>query len=195
MTTARIPTTDVTGPLGFVVRRFSRKLLGRVPESVGVMWNNRRVLMDMSTAGRKAQSWDLLDPDLKSFAHMAAVGFVGCSACLDFGYFHAHDEGLDVARASQVPRWRESSAFGSLERDVMEYAEAMSATPPRVTDDLSARLLDQLGPAALIELTAWIGFANMAARTNIALGIGSEGFSDACAIPLAEPSPRLASTA
>ncbi len=37
---------------------------------------------------------------------------------------------------------------------MLEYAEAMSQTPPAVTDELSARLLDALGPAALIELTA-----------------------------------------
>ena len=36
----------------------------------------------------------------------------------------------------------------------MEYAEAMSQTPPTVTDELSARLLDQLGAPALVELTA-----------------------------------------
>ena len=35
----------------------------------------------------------------------------------------------------------------------MEYAEAMSQTPPTVTDGLAARLLEQLG-AALVELTA-----------------------------------------
>ncbi|HEX7195623.1 MAG TPA: carboxymuconolactone decarboxylase family protein [Candidatus Limnocylindria bacterium] len=193
--TPRIPPTEITGPYGYLVKWFSKKMLGEVPDSVGVMWNNRRVLMDMSMAGRKAQRWDRVDADLKSFAHMAAVAYVGCSACLDFGYFQAHNEGLDVARASEVPRWRESSVFTSLERDVMEYAEAMSDTPPRVGDDLSARLLDQLGPAALIELTAWIGFANMAARSNIALGIESEGFSEVCAIPLAEPSAGYATTA
>ena len=59
-----------------------------------------------------------------------------------------------MAKAREVPRWRESDVFTPLERDVMEYAEAMSQTPPTVTDELSARLLDQLGAAALVELTA-----------------------------------------
>ena len=43
----------------------------------------------------------------------------------------------------------------------MEYAEAMTQTPPTVTDELSARLLDQLGAAALVELTAFVALANM----------------------------------
>jgi alkylhydroperoxidase family enzyme len=84
-----------------------------------------------------------------------------------------------------VPRWRESDVFTPLERDVLEYAEAMTNTPPTVTDDLSARLLDRLGPAALVELTAYIAFANLATRSNVALGVESQGLSAACAIPLA----------
>ena len=75
--------------------------------------------------------------------------------------------------------------FSPLERDVLEYAEAMTNTPPTVTDELSARLLDRLGPAAMIELTAVIAFSNFATRNNVALGIESQGFSAACEIPLA----------
>ena len=92
---------------------------------------------------------------------MAAAALVGCSFCLDFGYFQAHNEGLDEAKAREVPRWRESDVFTPLERDVMEYAEAMSQTPPTVTDELSARLLDQLGAPALVELTAMVAIANL----------------------------------
>src|SRR3546814_11603470 len=79
--------------------------------------------------------------------------------------------------------WRESSVFTPLARDVMEYAEAMSQTPPAVTDEMSAGLLEQLGASALIELTAMIGYANLAARTNTALGIESEGLSRVCKLP------------
>jgi len=85
-----------------------------------------------------------------------------------------------------VPRWRESDVFTPLERDVLEYAEAMTSTPPIVTDELSASLLERLGPAALVELTVFIGFANLATRVNTAHGITSQGYSDACEIPLAK---------
>jgi alkylhydroperoxidase family enzyme len=65
----------------------------------------------------------------------------------------------------------------------MEYAEAMSQTPPTVTDELSARLLGQLGAAAMVELTFWIAMANQAARMNIALGVEAEGMSATCGLP------------
>lgn len=185
MSNTRVPKAEITGLYGYAMKRFSRKMLGDVPEPAEVMWHNRPVLTTMMKLGQKAQKWDQLDPNLKSFAHMAVAAQIGCSWCLDFGYFHAHNEGLDEAKASQVPRWRESTVFTPLERDVMEFAEAMSDTPPHVTDELSNRLLEQLGAAALVELVAWVGFANMTTRSNTTLGIESQEFSKACALPLA----------
>jgi len=184
----RIPKAELTGVYGAIVKRMSRKMLGDVADPVAVVWHNKKVLNFSFAIGRKAQKWHECDENLKSFAHMAVAGLVGCSFCLDLGYFQAANEGLDVAKAREVPRWRESHVFTALERDVMEYAEAMSLTPPTVTDELSGRLLDALGPAALVELTAFIGLANLYTRTNVALGIESQGFSAACDLkPLAIP--------
>ena len=184
----RVPPAEITGLYGAVLKRSTRRMFGDVPEALGVMWHNRPVLNAGFAAARKAQKWNECDQDLKSYAHMAAVGFVGCSFCLDLGYFQAHNDGLDVVKAREVPRWRESDVFTPLERDVMEYAEAMSQTPLTVTDELSARLLEQLGAPALVELTAWIAMANQAARGNIALGIEAQGFAASCGLaPLAQP--------
>jgi len=182
----RIPKTELTGIYGALVKRMSRKMFGDVPEPVGVMWNNRKVLNFSFGVGRKAQKWNQCDENLKSFAHMATASLIGCSFCLDLGYFFAHNEGLDVDKAREVPRWRMSDVFTPLERDAMEYAEAMTQTPPTVTDELSARLLKGLGAAALVELTAFIALANFMARSNVAMGIESQEFSAACDLkPLA----------
>jgi alkylhydroperoxidase family enzyme len=186
----RIPKAELTGIYGAIVKRVCRKMLGDVPEPVEVAWHNRKVLNFSLSLGRKLQKWNQCDESLKSFAHMAVASLVGCSFCLDVGYFHAHSEGLDVTKAREVPRWRESDVFTPLERDVMEYAEAMTQTPPTVTDELSARLLKALGPAALVELTTFIGLANFMTRSNTAFGIESQEFSAACDLkPLALPSP------
>jgi AhpD family alkylhydroperoxidase len=189
----RIPKAEVTGLYGYVLKRFSKKMFGDVPEPAEVMWHNRKVLKSSMAIGRKLQTWDALDASLKSFAHMAVAALVGCTWCLDLNYFAAHNEGLDEAKASEVPRWRESPAFTSLERDVMEYAEAMSQTPPRVTDELSARLLERLGAPAMVELTAVVAFANMSTRNNTALGIEAQGFSKVCKLPLAQRPVRQVS--
>lgn len=196
MSDTRIPYAEITGPYGAVAKWFTKRKLGVVPEPLGVMWHNRPVLKDYFAFGGKAAKWSECDPSLKSFAHMAVASQVGCSFCLDLGYFQAHDEKLDLEKAREVPRWRESDVFTPLERDVMEYAEAMSLTPPTVTDELSARLLKELGAPALVELTAYAALANLMARTNVALGIEAQGFAAACDLkPLAMPSGALSSAA
>ena len=167
------------------------KQLGAVPEPVEVTYNNLKVAMSSQELSAGVATWDAADASLKTFAHMAVAAQVGCSWCLDVNYFLAQNHNLDLAKASQVPRWREAEVFTPLERDVLEYAEAMTNTPPTVTDELSARLLDQLGPAAMVELTVCIAFANMSTRGNTALGITSQGFSDACEIPLAKRVERV----
>jgi AhpD family alkylhydroperoxidase len=186
--TTRVPATEITGVYGALVKTFAGRMFGRVPESIGVLWHHVPALKASMTYGQKLQKWHECDESLKSFAHMAVAAYLGCSWCLDFNYFQARNSGLDMDKAREVPRWRDSEVFTSLERQVMDYAERMSQTPPAVDDRLAAELLDQLGPAGLLELTAVIGFANMTTRSNIALGIESEGFADACGLaPLAQP--------
>lgn len=191
MTTTRIPPAEITGIKGLMIKRFAQKMLGQVPTSIGVYWHNQKVLMAMSGLGPKVKKWNACDEQLKSFAHMAVASSVGCSWCLDFNYFEAHNKKLDLDKARDIPRWRDSEKFTPLERAALEYAEAMSQTEPTVTDELVADLLDQLGPAALVELTAVIAFANFTTRANVALGIESDGFAAACGLkPLADPYPH-----
>jgi len=193
---ARVPKTRITGIYGGLLKVAMRKMLGQVPESAEVIGHNTRVFKDLMGFGRKAEKWDRIDPNLASFASMAAASQIGCSFCLDLGYFMSHNKGLDEAKAREVPRWRESYVFTPLERRVMEYAEAMSQTPLAVTDKMSAALLEELGPPALLELTARIGGMNLTARTNIALGIRSHEFSAACGLqPLETPPGKAASSA
>jgi alkylhydroperoxidase family enzyme len=188
--TTRIPAAEITGFKGALIKRFAKKTLGQVPSSLGVYWHNQKVLMGMAALGSKVQKWDACDEQLKSFAHMAVAAQVGCSWCLDFNYFQAHNLDLDLDKAREVPRWRESDVFSPLERDVLAYAEAMTTTEPTVTDDMVASLRDRLGDAALVELTAVIAFANFTTRPNVALGIESDGFAAACGLtPLARPTP------
>ncbi len=188
--TLRIPKAELAPEL----REGMIRQLGAVPEPIEVLWNNPQVAEANQEFSGRVGAWDAADASLKTFAHMAVAAQVGCTWCLDINYFQALHQNLDLAKASQVPRWRSSDVFTPLERDVLEYAEAMTSTPPTVSDELSKRLLEQLGAAALVELTVFIGFANMATRCNTAHGITSQGFSDACEIPLAAPSEN-ASTA
>ena len=148
---ARIPQADLSDIRDTIVEQF-----GLVPKPLETTWHHPAASQAAMEFGGKVASWDVVAEDLKSFAHIAVAGMIGCAWCLDYSYFHAMNEGLDMAKASQVPRWRETDVFTPLERDVLEYAEAMTSTPPTVTDALSARLLDQLvGASEGLEVT-WI---------------------------------------
>jgi alkylhydroperoxidase family enzyme len=194
-TQTRIPPAEISGVYGALVKVAAKKMIGRVPDSIGVLWNHPRIMKDSMSIGRKAEGWHELAPDLASYAGMASAATVGCSFCLDFNYFMAHNAGLDEAKVREVPRWREATVFSPLERRVMEYAEAASQTPPAVTDELSDELLAELGPAAMIELAARVAFMNMTARMNVALGIHSEQFADSCGLPPLATRPAVSGAA
>lgn len=190
---ARVPATEVTGVYGAIIKVAVRRMVGKVPDSIGVMWQHPRVFKDLMGVGRRSEKWGALDPQLAAFARMAAAARIGCDACLDVNYFLAHHRGVDETKAREVPRWHDSEVFTPQERRVMAYAEAMSLTPPAVTDEQSAELLAELGPAGLVELTAAVGLMNLNARTNVTLGIHADGFAEACGLqplaPRAVPSP------
>lgn len=183
----RVPKAEPSGLIESIEEQF-----GIVPEPLEVTMHNPKVAEAAMELGVRSKEWDAADPSLKSFAHMAVAAQVGCGWCLDYGYFEAQNENLDMAKASQVPRWRESDVFTPLERDVLGYAEAMTDTPTTVSDELSARLLAELGPAALVELTVYIALSNLSTRCNTALGVESQEFSAECPIPLAAPPERAA---
>ena len=73
---------------------------------------------------------------------------------------------------------------------MLGYAEAMSSTPPIVTDEMSASLLEQLGAPALVELTGFISLANLYARNNVALGVESDGLAAACGLKPMQAQPN-----
>lgn len=129
------------------VSHIAEQVSGRtVPEPVEMTYNNPKVAMSSQEFSAKVARWDAVDARLKTFAHLAVAAQVGCSWYLDVNYFLAQNQNLELAKAGQVPRWRESEVFTPLERDVLEYAKAMTNTPTTVTDELSASLLERLGP-------------------------------------------------
>lgn len=178
--TLRVPKAEIDGGVEPIIERF-----GKLPAPVEASWHSPDVAMATFELGGRAAAWDSVDESLKTFAHMAVSALVGCGWCLDIGYFMAQNQALDLDKASQVPRWREADVFNSLERRVMDYAEAMTTTPPTVTDEMAEGLLEEIGPKALVELTGYIAFANLATRSNVALGVEAEGFSADCEVPLA----------
>jgi hypothetical protein len=74
--------------------------------------------------------------------------------------------------------FRESAAFSSVVKLVLEYAAEMTRTPAVIPDHLFGTLREHFDEAQLVELTAAIAWENHRARFNHALSMGYGGFSE-----------------
>ena len=83
-----------------------------------------------------------------------------------------------------VPRHRDSAAFSDLEKRVLDYAEALTRTPAEASDEMVERLLSDLSPEQLVELTGVIAWENFRARFNRGFDVGAQGFSEGAVCPL-----------
>jgi uncharacterized peroxidase-related enzyme len=118
---------------------------------------------------------------LRSLVAVRVSQLTGCAFCIDLNASLLAAHGADEAKLAALNQWVESPQFTPPERAALAYAEAMTATPPTVDDTLFAALRQHFSPAAIVELTAVIGFQNMSARFNTALQAEAHGF---CAMPL-----------
>lgn len=180
---ARVPLVPVPGLLGRLVGAYSRRRFGRLLDPALAMGHHRQVLIADSLFERRVEEFNRLDPGLKVLAVMATALRVECAWCVDFGDFAAAHQGLDLDKVRAVPGWRGSTVFTPLERRVLEFAEAATATPPQVSDELAESLRADIGNAGLVELGFMVAIENLRSRFNSALGLASQGFSSDCRVP------------
>jgi alkylhydroperoxidase family enzyme len=84
--------------------------------------------------------------------------------------------GLSQAQLRDLGQFESSAEFSDVEKKVLRYAEAMTATPVRVPDELFDDLRKHFDNPQLVELTSAIAWENYRARFDHAFGIESEGF-------------------
>jgi alkylhydroperoxidase family enzyme len=180
---ARISLDPPRSLLVRMVAAYSKRQYGKVLEPALAMGHNTKVLVPYLRFEQKVAKWHALDEGLKHIAQMVVSARIGCEWCMDFGYWASQELGMSPDKAGKVPAWREHrGVFSELELLVLEYAELMTATPPAVTDELSARLQKELGERAFVELTMMVALENLRSRVNSAFGLTGQGFSDQCEI-------------
>jgi len=181
--TARVPLQHPRSVLAGLLNFWTRKQYGQEMEPMLAMLHNRRVTISVARFEMGVAKWSKLGDNLTELVSLAVASQIGCSWCMDFGYYVSRTNGMPVAKLEQVSHWRTSDVYTPLERKVLEYAEAMTATPPEVTDEMVAGLRDDLDEAQLVELTEIISVENLRSRTNSALGLTSQGFKAQCDLP------------
>ena len=176
--TTRIPQSRDHRPLRRRGEDVQQEDVRHVPESLGVMWHNPAGAQGSHGARPEVRrSGTACDENLKSFAHMAVASPRSAARwCLDLGYFHGAQRGPRRGQGARDPalagvrRVHPAGAGGPGVRRGDEQ------TPPTVTDEMSARLLDQLGAAGAGRADR----RGSRSRTcppgrNVALGIESAG--------------------
>ena len=84
--------------------------------------------------------------------------------------------GASEAKIAEVTDAATSQLFGASEKAALEYAEAMTFTDRKVTDQLFARVRAHFTEAQIVELTAAVALENFRSKFNVALGIEAQGF-------------------
>ena len=174
---------DKSGPVESLMGWLCRRVYGRILDPLKVGFHHRRVLISTLGIEYAASRWKKLPEHFRALAVMASAQEIGCSWCVDFGYWESYHQGVDPEKLRQVPKWRTSEVYTPLERAVIGYAVAATQTPPTVSDEMVADLRQELDDAQIVELTAWVALENFRSRTNASMGLVGQGFKAECEIP------------
>jgi uncharacterized peroxidase-related enzyme len=162
-----------------IAARVARRQYGRVPQPLLVTarspWLQRGYLA-FELGLMRARS---VDEGLKDLAATRVAQLAHCPFCIAIGSAKLRAAGVDEAKIAALaddPDEDAGRVYTELERVVLEYASAMTATPAGVDDELVQRLRDHLSEEQVVELTGLIAFENYRARFNHALGIGPEEY-------------------
>ncbi|MBF6241262.1 Arsenate reductase and related proteins, glutaredoxin family [Nocardia otitidiscaviarum] len=189
MGSTRIPTVtpQQAGLLTRIAYRYSKRRFGEVPEPFAVLANHPKLMRAAGvheTMVEKASTQ--LPAAVREIAVFRVASTVGCSWCVDFGTMLMKHSDLDIDKLQHIDEFATSPHYSADERAAIAYADAMTATPPTVTDEQVTDLKRRFGTAGVMELTYQIALENSRSRTYHALGITDQGFSrDACRVPWA----------
>jgi AhpD family alkylhydroperoxidase len=128
-----------------------------------------------------------LDPVLRSLVTVRVSQVNWCRFCIDVNSATLAARAGSMAKVEALEAWRDSDLFDAREKVALEYAEAMSDSNQKVTDQLVERLRGFFDEAGIVELTGLIAFQNLSSKFNSALDVPAQGF---CRLP---PEPRAGS--
>ena len=84
--------------------------------------------------------------------------------------------GASEDKIRQIEAWANSPHYVERERVALEFAESMTITGRRVTDELFGRVRKHYSEDEIVELAAAVALENFRSKFNVALGIEAQGF-------------------
>jgi alkylhydroperoxidase family enzyme len=176
--------TEPKGIIPQLAKTYSIRRFGQMVEPTQAASHHAGVLVAMGALETAVdKGWRKLDPTLRWLAIQRTGMLIGCSWCIDYGYYEGMNTGIDRDKVRSIADWREHPMYDERERVVLEYAEGATLAPAEVSDDLAARLHLHLDDAEIVELAAWVALENFRSRFNAGLGLHSQGFAERCELP------------
>ena len=154
-----------------------KKTVGRVSTAVKVMAHRPAIAWFSNLLGLTIEKSGKVERRIHFLVQLRAAQIVECPFCIDILPALGKKSGvLTDAEIGAVSHYFDSDLFSLREKVALEYAEAMSKTPVKVSDEMFSRLKNYIDEKQIVELTASIAFENYRARFNHALGVESDNF-------------------
>jgi alkylhydroperoxidase family enzyme len=159
-----------------LVRKFARKRLGKDIAPLETIATHPDVLIPYAKFSQAMEKTNLIPAKLKVLGQIRAAKLVECPFWIDINSAGGRRAGLSDDQIRNLNWYTESDLFSADEKLVLELADAITATPAKVTQELCERLQQRFSTPQLVELAAAIAWENYRARSNRVFGFGSEGF-------------------
>ncbi|WP_330981965.1 MULTISPECIES: carboxymuconolactone decarboxylase family protein [Enterobacterales] len=116
-----------------------------------------------------------LSPELRAMLMTRVSQQCHCAFCIDANTLRLAQRCDALEKVQAVAQWQNSTLFSEAERAALAYADAMTATPPVISEAQKSALKNFYNDDQICELTALVAFQNLSARFNAALEIPSQG--------------------
>lgn len=116
-----------------------------------------------------------LDPMLRALLMTRVSQQCDCAFCIDANSLRLAQRSGAMDKVLALGDWQTSTLFSPAERAALDYADAMTATPPLISVAQKESLHCHFNDEQITEMTALVAFQNLSARFNAALEIPSQG--------------------
>ena len=112
-------------PLARMMNFWTRRTYGQEMEPMLALLHHRKVMTAVARFEMGVAKWSTLDRDLKELAILAVACQIGCSWCMDFGYYVSRTNGMPIAASSS------RSPTGAPARSTRRWSAGCWSTPRR----------------------------------------------------------------
>ena len=117
-----------------------------------------------------------IDVGLRTLISVRISQINNCEFCIDMNSHLFFESKGETEKINQLKTWQGSNVYSLKEKVALEYAETITITGRKVSQELQATLLEHFKGDEIVELTAIIAYQNLSSKFNSALDIKPNGF-------------------